>query len=100
MRVDIALLQETHSTKSSENIWKSEWGGKGYFSHDTSNSKGVCILFRKNLDFALHNVKKDTSGRVLCLDMEIDNTRFTLCNIYAPNNDDPQFLELSSGQLY
>ena len=90
-KADIVLLQESHCTKKEENIWKTEWGGRGFFSNGTSNSKGVCTLFKNNFDFKLHNVKKDEEGRVLCLDIEIDETRFVLCNIYAPNEDDPTF---------
>ena len=44
-KFDIAFLQETHSSKSVEEIWKAEWGRKIYYSHGTTHSKGVMILF-------------------------------------------------------
>ncbi len=90
-RADILFLQETHCTENVEKIWESEWGGKAYFSNGSSNSTGVCILFRKNLDLQVHNVTKDNNGRILCIDIEIDSVRLTLCNIYAPNSDEPEF---------
>ncbi len=41
----IVLIQQTHSTMSMEKKWKNEWGGHIIFSHGTSASKGVAILF-------------------------------------------------------
>ena len=38
--VSVIFLQETHSTKASENTWISEWGYRQlFFSHGTSQSK-------------------------------------------------------------
>ncbi len=90
---DFFLLQETHCTNSIEKIWETEWGGKAFFSNGTSNSTGVCILIKKDLDFKLHGMKRDNEGRILCLDIEIDDCRFSLCNLYAPNLDSPDFFE-------
>ena len=36
-----AFLQETHSTKECAQFWEAEWGRKVFFSHGSSNSKGV-----------------------------------------------------------
>ena len=88
---DIILLQEVHSTVNIEKIWESEWGSKAYFSSGISNSKGVGILLKKNIDFKVYDIKKDSDGRILCLDIEIEDCRFSLCNLYAPNNDEPKF---------
>ena len=44
---DIVCLQETHFIEDIEKDIYSEWGGKCYFSHGKSNSKGVAILFKK-----------------------------------------------------
>ena len=48
----IIFLQETHSTADIEEKWRTEWetigGGKIFFSHGDSNSKGVLIMFKKN----------------------------------------------------
>ena len=43
-KYQLFFLQETHSTPQIERQWSSEWGGKIYFSHGTSESRGVCIL--------------------------------------------------------
>ena len=49
-RGDIILLQETHSTPEFEQQWKLEWGGQIIFAHHVSNSCGVCIMFKKDID--------------------------------------------------
>ena len=92
-KVDILMLQETHATEITEKIWQTEWGGKALFSNGSSNSKGVAILFKPNLNYTLHEVKKDTEGRLLCIDIEINDHRFTVCNLYAPNEDNPDFFK-------
>ena len=50
---DIILLQECHSTKQVEHLWKGIWGGKIWFDHASSKEKGVAILFRKNFNLRL-----------------------------------------------
>ena len=42
---DIALLQETHSTPETEDLWKNECGCESFFSHGTNNLCGVMIFF-------------------------------------------------------
>ena len=87
----IFFLQETHSTGEVETQWLSEWGGQIFFSHGTSESKGVCILIKNNVTVDVHEVHTPIAGRCLLLDISIDNYRTTLCNIYAPNTDDVDF---------
>ena len=56
----IYLLQETHSVESTEHAWKTTWGSSNlFFSHGSSNSKGVAILISNNIDFKLLNQFKD-----------------------------------------
>ena len=74
--VQIILLQETHCIQSMEKVWKAEWGGKIYFSNGSSNSRGVAILFCNKFDFTVHDVKKDSEGRALVLDITVEDTRF------------------------
>ena len=48
--VHFTFLQETHSSKLSADVWSAEWGGKVFFCHGTTNSKGVMILINPKLD--------------------------------------------------
>ena len=70
-KVDIALLQETHSTPKKEKIWRNEWGGSIFFSHGETNSKGVCIL-TKNKHFKVSKLSRDGEGRVLFVEFEVN----------------------------
>ena len=53
------FLQETHSSQDCELIWADEWSGKAIFCHGSTNSKGVAMMFSKNLDIKIIEIKKD-----------------------------------------
>lgn len=89
-KFDICFVQETYSTKTVENIWKNEWGGRIIFSHGSSHSRGVMILIRPGFDANASGVHVDNIGRLIWLDMLIQDTKFNLINIYAPNHEDNQ----------
>lgn len=50
LKADIILAQEMHSSVKTENLWKSEWGGKIIYSHGESNARGIAIMIRRNLN--------------------------------------------------
>ena len=89
---DIPFLQETHSDKKDESLWKTQWGELAFFSSFSSNSRGVGILIRNSVSFKLLSVFSDPDGRFLILKGILNDLHVTLVNIYAPNNDDPDFL--------
>ena len=89
-KFDITFLQETYSTENIESIWKSEWGGKIYFCHGTSHSRGVMILFNPKFAAQVNSIETDKNGRYLLLQTIISDTNFQLCNIYSPNNNSDQ----------
>ena len=66
-KFDITFLQETYSTENIESIWKSEWGGKIYFCHGTSHSRGVMILFNPKFAAQVNSIETDKNGRYLLL---------------------------------
>ena len=90
-KYNIFLLQETHSDSICEQQWKNEWGGEIFFSHGTTNSRGVCILLKNTFSRTIYSCKSDNNGRFLILDIEINNLRFLICSIYGPNRDEPEF---------
>ena len=85
----ICFLQETHSYEFDETEWKREFQGEMYFSHGTCNSRGVSILIPDYLPYKVEvkNVKKDTEGRVLLLNCEIEENPIVMINLYAPTKD-------------
>lgn len=90
---NIFFLQETHSTKDTETMWKNEWGGQIIFSHGTSNARGVAIMIKNNISMKINKIEIDTHGRYIFLDCEIDSLQILLVNLYAPNDDNPEYFE-------
>ena len=83
----IVFLQETHSTKSLENSWSRDWSGDIYYSHGSASACGVAILIPAELNTSITEIKTDNDGRILLLDIEIDDNKSILCNVYAPTRD-------------
>ena len=77
--------------KEKEKIVGAEWGGKIWFDHGESNARGVCILARRGLDIHVHKISKSQNGRWLIASIKVDDRNILLCNIYAPNEDNPLF---------
>lgn len=92
-KLDVVCLQETHCTHDVEKVWKTEWGGRIIFNNGTSQSKGVCVLFKKKLNVQVHFIHGDSEGRFLVLDVSLNNKKYTLTTIYAPNMDSPLFFQ-------
>ena len=88
---DVIFLQETHSDKNDETFWKSQWGEFAWFASFSSNSRGVAILIRNSISVKVFSVFCDPNGRFLILNCKLNDVPVTLVNIYAPNNDDPDF---------
>ena len=86
------FLQETYSFKECTQIWETEWGGKVFFSHGSSHSKGVMILVNPNLDFKVEECVSDKNGRFLILNLIINELHLILVNIYAPNDANQQVI--------
>ena len=91
---DIAFLQETHChLKKDENMWSKEWSRSikdSYWSRGTSRSKGVAVLFNTNFlsdHMSVSDVVIDANGRSIKLILNTDNTKYSLLNVYAPNNE-------------
>ena len=84
----IFILQETHSTAINEYQWSQDWGCKEiYFSHGTSNQRGVLIAMSKNYDVTIHKVARDKHGRYIILIAERNAVLYTIGNIYAPTRN-------------
>ena len=93
-REDIIVIQETHSTLASEATWKGAWDGPIYFNHGTSNARGTIILIKRQAQHVVNvNHVILNNGRAHYIEFDIEGTKFCLANIYAPNNDDLNFLE-------
>ena len=81
------FLQETHSTFNDENIWKNDFNVPVFYSHGTSQSCGVLIAFFGNLNFLVNKQVGDKNECILILDVNIDEIRYVLVNIYNANTE-------------
>lgn len=61
------------------------------FSHGTTDSCGVCTLFKPSLVFSIYKENIPGYDRFIIIDIEINNIVFTLLGIYGPNTDTPAF---------
>ena len=68
------------------------------FSCYNSSSRGVLILLNNNFEHKVEKVKSDPNGNYIILDINIDGKKYTLVNLYGPNDDKPKFYkELMQG---
>ena len=81
----ITFLQETHFDVNIENDLNHKSDYDVFCSHGTTASRGVAIFMKKSLHYELINKYNDTDGRLILINVEINNTIFTLVCIYAPN---------------
>ena len=84
------FLQETHSSINDEKKWQDEFEGKLFFSHGKTNSCGVAIGFYGNKKLEIVSQKQDHLGRILLLEVKIEETQFVLINICNPNTETEQ----------
>ena len=86
----IILLQETHSTTNDEQIWKRDWEGDILYSHGLTNSRGVAILLPKDIDVKINSIQKDSHGRIILIECNVQSNSFVIANVYAPTKDKPR----------
>ena len=86
-KADFIFLQETHSKIDSEKCWRNEWGGEIIMAHGSSNSRGVAILVKKDVDCTIHSKILDPLGQFVIVKAEIRDKMYVLINIYAPKKD-------------
>ncbi len=86
-----------------EKKWKNECGRHIIFSHGTSASKGVAILFPEKLESKILEKYSDSEGRLLIVKFCIEKTIYILTNGYAPtqqhNNDQINFIKMTKHLL-
>ena len=56
-------------------------------AHGSSNSRGVAILVKKDVDCTIHSKMLDPLGQFVIIKTEIKDKMYVLINIYAPSKD-------------
>ena len=56
------------------------------FSHGSNHQKGVAIFINPLCEITFENSWEDEEGRIVLINAYFKTLKFSLCNIYAPNN--------------
>ena len=64
----------------------SGWPGPSFWSPALGRQGGVAILIKDNFNGHVLNWRKDSSGRIISLLLDLSEIRINLLNIYAPVN--------------
>lgn len=101
LQCSIAMLQETHIMSESELLkLKRHWVEQVYgASYEGGRKRGVAILFNKSVYFSCERVIQDKEGRYIMVIGTIGEERFTFLNLYAPNEDCPNFFKKIASEL-
>ena len=86
----IYMIQEAHCTENKYHIWRAEWRFQSIFSYCTCAKAGVGILFNNNFKLKVLKTFFNPEGCLIITDIERDERKLTLANIYAPNDNNPR----------
>uniref|UniRef100_A0A1A8UUH3 exodeoxyribonuclease III n=1 Tax=Nothobranchius furzeri TaxID=105023 RepID=A0A1A8UUH3_NOTFU len=94
------FLQETHSVEEDTKFWKLQWGDSMFFSHGSSHSAGVMILFNRFPGNVI-DCKKDPEGHWIMVVVEIQGLNYILLCLYGYNvrSQNKKLMSLLSDQL-
>ena len=88
INIDIAFLQETHYCVKNKVKINSRWFGKSIHCYtDSSYSRGVSVLFKKDLPIEILDIHRSIDGRKILVNVKLNDNIFSLVNVYAPNNE-------------
>ena len=95
-KYDVIFLQETYRDKTIENVLRAEWGGDIFYS-GSKHSRGVMTLIRPTLKAENISIIGNKNGRILIVNLTMQDEEFCLANIYASN--DQNYWVLSKHQI-
>lgn len=96
---DIVFLQETHIKQLTSRILNSNRFLYQFHAPGSSKAQGLAILFSKDLQFSALDVLADSEGRFLFLNCMINEVKYTLVSLYAPNNNQLLFFNQTLHKL-
>ena len=81
-------------SKKKKKKWNDDFQGQLLFLHGKTNSCGVAIGYYGKKSFELLSKFNDKSGRVLILEVKIENEFLLLINLYNANTENKQLRTL------
>lgn len=95
LNTDIAFLQETHLQNKDQTKLSCPWIRNIFHSGFSSKARGVSIIIiNKRIQFSHTMIKSDINGRYLIVVGTLQKNQVVLVNVYAPNFDDPGFMQM------
>lgn len=92
LKADQVFLQETHMRTKDQVRLECPWVSEVLHSNFNSKARGVAILIGKSIQFSPSKVISDNNGRYLIVLGTLFHVPILLVNIYAPNFDNPHFM--------
>ena len=92
----LLLLQETYSNSKMEQEWKEDFHGQVFFSHGKTNSFGVLTASFWTEKITVKKQQTDQEGRILILDISLNDSRYILIDLYNTNTEKEQIEVLSN----
>ena len=86
----VLFLQETHSSSNVEQKWKEDFKSHVFFSHGKTNSCGVLTAYFGKETFNVKKQETDKEGRILILDVSVNDSEYILINLYNANTEKEQ----------
>ena len=83
----ILFLQETCFSIETEKELIDDFNDKIYYSHDKTSSCVVLITICGNLNISVKHKVDDNDGRVLILEVTIDDSDYLLISLYIANTE-------------
>ena len=85
--LDIIALQEVHFSSKDIEKWGNEWEGQSFWHRGGTNTAGVALLFKKNLDCKVEVTDRDFNGSIMCAKITFQDFTFQILNVYGPNQN-------------
>ena len=86
----VLFLQETHSNNKIKQEWKEDFKDQVFFSHGKTNSSGALIAYFRKKTFFVNKQKTDKEGRILILDVSINDSEYVLITLHNGNTEKEQ----------
>ena len=87
LNCDLCFVQETGiSNANSIKSLSSARRGSSFWSPAIGRQGGVAVFVAKDFNGEIISWRKDTSGRVLSIQIRLNQVNFNCVNIYAPTN--------------
>ena len=84
------FLQETHSSSKVKQNWKEDFKGHAFFFHGKTNSCSDLTAYFGKETFAIKEQETDKEGRILILDVSVNDSEYILINLYNANTEKEQ----------